>query len=255
MIKYGLKLWSNNIHLIDEALKKYHAGKFDFVEVYSNSQVEPDYNKLEKLKIIPVLGVHMGHLDKAGFHTFYLTEDQKKPWRQTVDLADFFATPNIIVHPAAEHTSKTFWENLEKIDDGRIIIETMPAKSSEGGITRNFGTALADFREIKEKKEMCFDVPKTIKAAVFHRVDYKEYLAQALEIIQPEYFHISGCNLTDPMDEHGNIYEAGYEVVWVKTFLENYAKDRDIYLVFETPKIGENLENDMKNIDYFKAIV
>ena len=34
---------------------------------------------------------------------------------------------------------------------------------------------------------------------------------------------------------------------------EEYSKEKDIYLVFETPKVGEDLNNDIKNINYFKT--
>lgn len=252
MIKYGLKIWSNNAPFFDEVVLRYKKDEFDFAEVYSNGMVEHDYIALKKIKKIPVLGVHIGHLDKQGFHNFFLTEEQIKPWRRTKALADFFNAPRIIVHPAVEHTIETFWENLEKLNDGRIIIESMPMLSPFDSKLRKFGGSLADLREIHKQKQICLDVSKFIKACIYYDVDYKKSIAEALRDLQPDYFHISGCRIDNPIDQHDNLYDATFDIVWVHNILEDYAKSKDIYLVFETPKLGENLDNDIKNMEYFK---
>lgn len=255
MIKYGLKLWSNNTHLFDEFVLRYKKNEFDFVEIYSNSEFEHNYRELEKLRDLSVLGVHMGHLDKAGFHTFYLTEVQKKPWQMTVELADFLDSPRIIVHPAVEHNWDSFQENLKKIDDPRILIESMPAKSPLDDATRIFGTSLEDLKKIKTIKEICLDIIKFIKACKYHNISYKEYIEKALQDLQPQYFHISGGNFDDPVDQHNNIWEGNCDWKWIRENLVRYSDKKDIYLVFETPKVGENLDNDIKNIEYFKNAI
>jgi len=185
MIKYGLKIWSNNIERFDEIVERRRRGEFDFIEVYSNSDVEHNYEDLKKLKDVPVLGIHIGNLNSAGFHSFYLTEKQIKPWQMTIDLADFFDAPRIIVHPAVEHTEETFWENLEKINDDRIIIESMPAISPLGGGVRRFGVSFEDLKKIRAKKEICLDIIKFIKACAYHKVDYKDYIEKALDELKP----------------------------------------------------------------------
>ncbi|OGH59393.1 MAG: hypothetical protein A2725_01020 [Candidatus Magasanikbacteria bacterium RIFCSPHIGHO2_01_FULL_33_34] len=252
MIKYGLKIWSNNTHLFDEAVERYKKGYFDFAEVYSNSEFEHDYDALNKLKELSVQGVHVGHLDKAGFHNFFLTEEQKKPWNMTIELSNFFDAPRIIVHPAVEHNWESFQENLAKIDDPRILIESMPIVSPFDSKLRKFGGSLDDLRKIYKQKPICLDISKFIKACVYYKLDYKNSIEEALKDLQPEYFHISGCSIDNPIDEHGNLYEANFDVSWVYKILEKYAKDKDIFLVFETPKVGMDLENDIKNMDFFR---
>lgn len=254
MIKYGLKIWSSNINLFDDITNRYKKGEFDFVELYSNSDFAHDYVNLEKLKSVPVMGIHIGNLNSAGFHTFFLRDDQKAAWQMTVELADFFNSPRIIVHPAVEHTKETFWENLEKIDDPRILIESMPVVSPFGGEERKFGTKLTDLREIRKRKEICLDITKFIKACVFHKIDYKSELMLALTELLPVYFHISGCVIDNPIDQHDNMWDANFDMTWVRQILEEYSKDKIIYLVFETPKIADNIDNDIKNIEYFKSI-
>lgn len=252
MIKYGLKLWSNNVHEFSRAVEKYRGGNFDFVEVYSNSEFPHDYEQLEILKGMPVEAVHIGHLDKAGFHDFFLTDEQKPAWGMTADLADFFGVKRIIVHPAVNHTEDDFWENLGKLNDERIVIETMPVVSPMGGKDRIFGASLESIEDIAEKKEICIDFEKSIKAAIYFKKDYKNFIQKLIKKSQATYFHISGCDVDNPVDQHTNLWEAGFDVEWIHKMLEDYAQDKTLYLLFETPKSLEGLENDVKNIRYFK---
>jgi len=254
MIRYGLKLWSNNTQWFPEAVARHARREFDFVEVYSNSDVPHDYTSLAALKQMPVEGVHMGHLDHAGFHEFFLTDAQTEAWQMTVALADFFRAPRIIVHPATTHKSDTFWENLERLQDDRVVIESMPVVSPYGGNPRQFGAALADLREVHGRGvPQCLDIEKSIKAAVYYEMPYQEFLETALTELHPLYFHISGGRAQTPIDEHMDLWDATFDVPWVHARLEDYAKDKDIFLAFETPKAGAGLENDMKNMDYFRT--
>lgn len=254
MIKYGLKIWSNNVDWFRELVERHKNGDFDFVEVYSNSEVPHDYEKLELLKATNVEAVHIGNLDRAGFHNFFFTDKQKEAWKMTVDLTNFFGTKRIIVHPAVTHTAKTFWENLEKLNDERIIVETMPVVSPMGGEDREFGSKIEDLLQIKRKREICFDIAKLVKAAIYFKIDYKVFVIEALKGLQPEYFQISGCDTDSPVDQHNNLWEPCFDVRWVKEVLEKYAENRDIFLSFETPKNGKDLGNDVKNIQYFKTV-
>src|SRR3989338_1765338 len=250
MIKFGLKIWSNNTQLFDEAIRRYKNSEFDFIELYSNSTVPHDYAALEVLKQIPVAAVHVGHLDKAGFHEFFFTDEQRPAWQMTQDLADFFRVSRIIVHPANTHTSETFWGNVKKLNDDRVVIESMPALSPLGGEVRKFGISLEDLQAIGKKYPMCLDVSKSIKAAVYLRQNYKQFITECLRHLRPEYFHISGCDVAHPIDQHDNLWDATFDVSWLRTTLERYADDTDIHLVFETPKEGDGLKNWSDNISF-----
>src|SRR3989338_380128 len=255
MIKFGLKIWSNNTQLFDEAIRRYKNSEFDFIELYSNSTVPHDYAALEVLKQIPVAAVHIGHLDKAGFHKFFLTDEQRPAWQMTRDLADFFHSPRIIVHPAITHTRESFLENIDKLNDKRITVESMPVMSPLGGPDRQFGASLQDLREIRARREICFDIAKSIKAAVYFKVPYQAFITRCINTLKPNYFHLSGGRVDNPVDEHIDLWEAGFDTSWIRGQLERIAKDYDIFLVFETPKAGEGLENDIKNMEYFRAAV
>jgi len=55
-------------------------------------------------------------------------------------------------------------------------------------------------------------------------------------------------------DEHLNLWEANFDVKWIKSKLEDIAKEKDVFLVFEVPKSGNDLKNDVENIDYLKNL-
>lgn len=245
-------MWSNNTAWFDEAVWRYQRGEFDCVEVYSNSTVSHDYDALRKLQAIPVLAIHIGHLDAAGFHQFFLSDDQRNAWNMTVALADFFDAPRIVVHPAMEHNKHTFLENLEKLNDPRIIVENMPVFSPLGGGERVFGTKIGDFVDIAEKRGVCLDIEKLIKAAVFYEEDYLALLSEALKTLSPDYFHISGCSTSNAVDEHGHLWDATYNVGAIRAQLESYTKQKNCPLIFETPKSDGGLETDIKNMQFFK---
>jgi sugar phosphate isomerase/epimerase len=252
MIKYGLKIWSNNFEYFGEVVERFNSNDFDFVEIYSNSDFEHNYKKLEILKQVSIEAVHFGNLNSAGFHLFYLTEEQKKPWQMVIDLTNFFDAPRIIVHPAVKHTWETFQENLRKLNDKRIFIETMPALSMFNTEFRVFGTTIEDFKKIKEKNEICFDIAKFIKACAYHKLDYKEYIEKALSELKPNYFHISGGDYKTTVDQHDNMWDGNADYKWIREVLEDYSKEMDIFLVFEVPKSEDGLQNDINNMKFFK---
>lgn len=252
MIKYGLKIWSNNTNLFPEAINLVKRKKFDFLEVYNNSSEPTDYSKLKILNSVLVKAVHHGLYDRR-WHDFFITEDQMSDWKGTIEMADFLKADYIILHPGRVHNTKTFWENVEKINDTRILIETMPGLDIDNN-PMQFGQALEDLLEIKKKKNICFDFEKVIKASIYQKKDYKEFIQEAMRKLDPSYFHISGGDLKSPIDQHINLWEAEFDIKWVRELLENFSEKRDIYLLFETPKIKNNLNNDVKNLEYFRSL-
>lgn len=246
MIKFGLKLWSDNAELFDGAVASFTSHAFDFVELYSSPNDMPHYAALEKLRRMPVT-IHATHSN--GFHEFSIADEEMKIWRQTVELADFFESSVIVVHPGRIHTLESFKENLARIDDPRIHIENMAGLD----IDKNpmFGQKIGDLEKIRELKPICFDFEKAVKAACYQKRDYKEYIREALEKLQPTYFHLSGGDKTNPVDEHLELSASNFDLVWIKKVLEQFAKQG--MLVFETPKRG-GMENDIANMDYFRSL-
>ena len=129
----------------------------------------------------------------------------------------------------------------------------MPVVSPLGGPDRKFGTTVPDLVGINKSCEVVIDIAKSIKAAVYHGQPYEDFLSSVLAGLTPAYFHISGCRIDNPVDEHANLWEATFSVAWVRGWLEEYARKKDICLVFETPPGDDGLANYIKNIEYFRV--
>ena len=44
------------------------------------------------------------------------------------------------------------------------------------------------------------------------------------------------------------------DMQWIKHTLQNISKEQETYLVFEVPKNGKDLKNDVENITYFQNL-
>lgn len=254
MIRYGLKLWSNNADWFREARSRYARGEFDFIELYHNSIVALDWATLEQLRSVPVLGVHIGHLEKENFHEFFLNPAQQPAWAGTKALADFFQAHYIVVHPGRLHTVETLLENLALMNDRRVVLENMAGLDTMGR-RMECGVTLTDLRALRSHYEILFDLEKAFKAAGRDRQPYRELVAEALTTLAPRYFHISGGVKTTAQDEHLDLWVGDIDVAWLASTLTAYAKDKEVFLAFETPKVGNGLANDVRNIEFFKAQV
>jgi hypothetical protein len=102
--------------------------------------------------------------------------------------------------------------------------------------------------QIKKIKEICFDFEKAVKSACYQKIDYKKFISKCLKELKPNYFHISGGDKKNCKDEHLDLWEANFDLKWIKSKLENIANKKDVFLVFEVPKKGNNLRNDVGNI-------
>jgi hypothetical protein len=253
MIRFGLKLWTNNVSDFSEALTGYQQQKFDFLELYHNQEIPLDFTALKILKPMPI-EIHNSH--REGMHTFIIGEAELKIWKNTLALADFFASRYIVIHAGQKHNFTGFWENLKKIDDPRILVENSPAIDSFGLVM--FGQKYADLKKIREIKEICLDIPKAASAAKAQNLPYQEYLDWCMRELKPKYFHLSGRAVSGPNDqlwEHGNLWDdQEIDWRWVKNLIQTSLKNSDetADCVFETPKLNQSLENDFQNMDYFR---
>lgn len=267
MLKYGLKIWSTNKNWFTEAVNLFKQGKVGFGELY----IVPNSFELKELAVLRQMPffVHSPHYTH-GFHLFDLTEEKVKLFKeQVLRTAEFLQSIFIILHPGIGESTEVFQENSAKIFDARILIENMPKlgfvglggnKLGEGVLC--FGYSLEQLRFIHQECgfNICLDFDHALASAASQKLEYKEFISSLIDTLHPFYFHISGGHQQSKEDEHLNVFEGGFDMKWVKDILLQLAKERDeaskgdIYLVFETPKKGEHLENDIKNIDYFKSL-
>ncbi len=251
MIKYGLKIWTTNKPYFEEASRLFKAGKVDFAELY----IVPDSFELEELKVLkemPIV-IHSTHFEH-NFNVFGLNSEKIKLFKtQVVKTADFLKSQFIILHPGIGDSQEIFKKKVKGIYDKRILIENMPKIAFGGEVC--FGHSAEQLNFIRKCGfDICFDFAHAIPSAFSQNLNYKDFIKPLIETLQPFYFHISGGWRNSQEDEHLNLFEGDFDLNWIKKALTDLAQDKEIYLVFEVPKNKNNLENDIKNINYFKNL-
>lgn len=249
MIRYGLKLWSSNSKSqFERARDLFLGGSVGCIEVYHDPRAATDRDVLSILSGCRVT-IHNTH--SHGWHEFELGDAQMAVWRGTLALADFFGSDTIVVHPGLSPDIGHFRRNLMAIDDPRIVIENMAGADIYG---RNmYACTLPALREFKKLHPICFDIEKAVKAARYLERDYRGFIEECLRDLSPSYFHISGGDKDSPMDQHLDLWDATFDVGWMRKTLEAYSTRGDITLIFETPRKDESLANDEKNMEFFRV--
>ena len=233
-------------------------GAADFIELY----IVPgslDEKDLEIFKSV-IVTLHVPH-ETHDFNIFSLTREKINFFNgQVVKTADFLNSPYIVLHAGVDRAGQVagetvFKEAVAKIYDKRILVENLAKAAIGGGVC--FGHSMQQLRFIKNDCgfDFCFDFAHAAESAAAQGIDYREFIVQTLFEFHPFYFHISGTILKEPFeDAHLNLSESDLDIKWVKEKLAELAKEKDIWLVFEVPKVGDNLENDIKNINFFRNL-
>lgn len=255
-IKFGLKIWSTNSKdLFKEAVMLFEKKEIDFVELYivPDSLKSGEYDILNDLKNIKTT-IHTPHTEH-NFDIFWLEDSKIRLFKeQVIKTADFLGSKFIIVHAGVGDSEAIFRENIGKINDKRILIENM----TKVGINNElcFGYSFKQMKFISDCGfDFCLDFAHAIKSALSQKIYYKKFIEDIINQFCPVYFHISNGKLTlQQADEHMNLFDGEFDIKWIKELLLKLTGKKDVYLVFETPKEGNGLENDIKNIKYFRSI-
>jgi len=254
-MKYGLKLWSiDGKELFEEAVQLFKRKEIDFLELYivPDSLVLGESDIFNSLKNIPTT-IHTPHTEH-GFDVFTLDDSKIEIFKnQVIKTADLLNSKFIIVHAALGDSQEAFEKNIKKINDPRILIENMAKIGLEDEIC--FAHSYEQLKLIKDSGfNLCLDISHAIKSAIAQKLDYKEFIEKLISKLNPSYFHICNGKLDVVKDEHRDLFDGEFDLKWIKNTLIKLAERKDIYLVFETPKGGNGLENDIKNINYFRSI-
>ncbi|MFA4833319.1 MAG: TIM barrel protein [Patescibacteria group bacterium] len=251
MIKYGIKIWSINERYFTEAVRLYERGKIDFIELYLVPDKIPESVKKFKNVEMQIHAPHSSH----GFNIFTVNQAGVNFFKeQVVKTADLLNAKNIIVHAGVGEDKLIFKKNIKLIADDRLLIENKPKVGLNNELC--FGHSLDQLIFIKDEcgLNICLDFGHAIKSAASEKINYKDFLSNLLSILKPSYFHLSGGFYDNEQDEHLNLDEGNIDCTWIKNKLEKLSENSDISLAFETPKVGNNLRNDLRNIEYFKNL-
>ena len=239
-MKFGLKLWSTNTHLIPQAVNLIDEKIFDYIELF----VVPTTPINPFILDIPYV-IHIPH-DRYGVDI----NDAKKNKHSLQIInecqiwADKLNAQYLILHPG-EGSLQQGAGLLRELTDNRILIENMPRV----GINDEdmSGYSPDQIKELigESEKGFCLDLHHAVKAAVSMKRDYKEIIRDFLTI-QPKIFHISDGDIKNEKDHHQDIGTGSFDFAFFKECIEN---SESKIITLETPRRNHfSFYNDVKNI-------
>jgi deoxyribonuclease-4 len=245
-LKIGLKLWSINTDLIDQAIHLLDEKIFDYIELF----VIPGSDIKPFLMDVPYI-IHIPH-EKFGVNIGdpVAKECTLQMINESIIWADHLNAKHLILH--AGHGSMQHATGLlRELSDSRLLVENMPKVGLDGEAM--IGYSPVQIEELIGDNDMglCLDFGHAVKAAVSMRVDYKEYV-QGFMGFEPKVFHVSDGMLNGERDEHLEIGEGEYDLSY---FLHCVKENPFRLMTIETPrKDEESLHDDVKNINMLNAM-
>lgn len=246
-IKFGLKLWSINIDLINQAIHLIDEKIFDYIELFviPGTQITPFKTSVPYIIHIPhhKFGVNIGESSLKKFNLEKIDE--------SITWADKLNAKYLILH-AGHGSMGDAADLLGEITDRRLLIENMP----KVGLNNEYMIGYSA-KQIKEligngNAGLCLDFGHAAKAAVSLGVDYREHIKGFLKF-EPKVFHMSDGVLSFEKDEHLNIGEGDYDFEYLLRCVMNSSSR---LMTLETPRTSQrSLREDIQNVESLKNII
>lgn len=244
--KFGLKLWSTNVDLIEHAIRLIDEKIFYYIELF----VVPDTNISPFMLDVPCIihiphhkfEVNIGEVDKQ--------EISLKLINESIKWADKLNARYLILH-AGSGLMQDAEELLHEISDNRLLIENMPKVGLNN--ERMIGYSPGQIEELIHDRDMgfCLDFGHAIKAAISLKIRYKEILDDFLKL-KPELFHICDGDLENEKDSHLNIGAGSFDMQYIKEIIEN---NHSKLITLETPRSSQlTLDEDLGNLKILKSM-
>jgi len=247
-MKFGLKLWSINTDLIDQAVHLIDEKIFDYIElmVIPDSEIKPFLIDVPYIIHIPheKFGVNIGDPAVKEFSLQMINE--------SIAWADQLNAKHLILH-AGHGSMQHATDLLRELSDSRLLIENMP-KVGLGGEAM-IGYSHEQIEELIGDRDigLCLDFGHAVKAAVSLVVDYKEYVKGFMGL-EPRVFHVSDGILSEERDDHLGIGDGEYDIGFFGDCTYIY-KAID-YITLETPRTTLRLlDDDLKNLNELQRLI
>jgi endonuclease IV len=244
--KYGIKLYSTNHELYSNFIELYHKKRVDFLELLYMPGKEEEVNQLIK-NDIPII-IHAPTLSQGVAFASDNFNKNRKIIEKISNFADRVNAESIIIHPDVGNKDN-FINFLKMNKDRKIMIENMPKKALNNNVCLGYTK-----KEINEfvnigNFELCLDFTHAIKSAISQNLDYKIEIKDFASL-KPKLFHLCDATLKTEVDEHLNLGEGEFDLRFIKNIIQESDCKK---ITFEVPKLN-GLDNDIKNIEYFKKL-
>jgi deoxyribonuclease IV len=249
--RIGLKLWSTNDFYINEAIALYDEGVYQYIELYAVPDSFRSYISCWKKIDIPFV-IHAPHSD----HGMNLSDSTK--WRTNSKLseealryADELKADKIIFHPGINGEITENVNQINRINDPRIVIENMPCFTLDKLGLCN-GSCQNEIKFILDNSPVgfCLDIGHAICAANAVHADPLKYISELI-MFKPIIYHLSDGDYCGLTDEHKHFGEGSFQ------FEPIMAKIKDgAWITLETPKEKNNsLHVCIEDVAMFNEIV
>lgn len=245
-IKYGLKLWSTNTDLIDQAAQLINEKIFDYIELFVVPATQISPFLVDVPYIIHIahhkFGVNIGEADNKKYNIQTINE--------SIAWADELNAKYIILHPghgSMEHATDT----LHEITDDRLLIENMPKVGLNDEHMIGYSPEQIEELIRNSDRGLCLDMGHAIKAAVSLKKDYREYVKMFLRF-EPKVFHMSDGKLSSERDEHLSFGEGEFDFEYL---LVCVGRCRSKLITIETQRMDQHsLQEHVRNVDFLRNV-
>ncbi|MDO9096836.1 MAG: TIM barrel protein [Candidatus Methanoperedens sp.] len=243
-IKFGLKLWSTNTDLVNQAIQLIDDKIFDYIELFvvPATHISPFLVDVPYIIHIPhhKFGVNIGEASKKKYNLQMINE--------SIAWADELDAKYLILHSgygSMEHST----DLLHEITDNRLLIENMPKVGLND--EQMIGYSPEQIEELIRNSDrgLCLDMGHAAKAAVSLEKDYREYVKMFLRF-EPKVFHMSDGMLSSEKDEHLSFGEGEFDFEYL---LGCVSSCRSKLITIETLRVNQHsLQEHVQNVDFLK---
>lgn len=244
-MKFGIKLWSTDINLIDQSCNLINNKIFNYVELLVVPNTEISSFKID----IPYI-IHIPHQNfNVNIGNNKIIEYNTQKVNESIIWADELNAKYLILHPGYGNIENTI-DFIKSISDKRILIENMPKIGINNENMIGYSPEQIE-KLITNKFGLCLDFGHSIQSSISYKIDYKNYIKRFLKF-NPKVFHISDGLIHNEKDDHLKIGTGEYDFKFLKNCITN---NKSKYVTLETPRNNKNsLKEDLINLNLLKVI-
>lgn len=241
---FGLKLWSINAPLLEQAEEVIKKDLFQDIElsIVPGTDISPFLSYQLPFCIHITTDLYGVNIASPQSH-----ENTARQIACCMNWADLLDARYLILHPGVGMIDDAL-HFLKDMDDDRILIENMPRSGLHG---ENMVGYSPDEMEqlIGDHFGFCLDLNHAMKASAGLQVPHDELIEEFMQL-EPKMFHISDGHSSSEIDEHLNIGAGDYDM----PALLGWVRDsRAPVMTLETPRADHrSLSEDLINLDAIK---
>jgi len=212
MLRLGLKLGSTNSNYIDDAVRFYENGLYDYIELYAVPGSYGEYFHLWKSLRIPII-VHAPHYGNGlNLADIRQREQNSILIEEMLKFADELKSDTIIFHPGVSGVLEETVFQLNLLKDRRVIIENKPVVSLFDGKICN-GCSPEEIKYIIENAHagFCLDIGHAFCSAAARKLEPYEHIVEYLKL-NPRMYHLSDGYVNNVIDSHEHLNKGDFDI-------------------------------------------